>query len=184
MKKLLCTLLLSLLSSKAYSYTNVTDIIDSDTFCMAINMYHEARNQGELGMRAVGHVVLNRQLSTKFPRRIDGKIVVTTANGTAADKRAKSTICDIVYDAKLDYHDNPIKHQCNFSWYCDGLSDSIGDRESWRMALRIADQLISTRDKHYDFTDGALYYHTTEVEPYWLSAFEQTIIVRDHIFYK
>lgn len=41
--------------------------IDRSLTCMAMNLYHEARGEGELGMVAVAHVVLNRAKSKNFP---------------------------------------------------------------------------------------------------------------------
>lgn len=35
--------------------------------CLADNIYHEARGEGDLGMRLVGDVTVNRALSDRFP---------------------------------------------------------------------------------------------------------------------
>lgn len=37
---------------------------------MALNMYHEARGEGELGMLAVGWVVLNRMADKAYPQTV------------------------------------------------------------------------------------------------------------------
>jgi len=39
-------------------------------YCMALNMYWEARSEGIVGMLAVGHVTLQRVKSSKFPNTI------------------------------------------------------------------------------------------------------------------
>jgi len=45
--------------------------VDSrSTECLAMNMYHEARNQGSAGLLAVSAVVLNRVKDPKFPNTI------------------------------------------------------------------------------------------------------------------
>lgn len=56
--------------------------------CLAKNMYYEARGEGEKGMVAVGHVVMNRVESGKFP----------------------STPCSVIYQRN--------RSACQFSWVC------------------------------------------------------------------
>lgn len=46
--------------------------------CMAYNLYHEARGEGDKGMRAVGEVTIQRALSSSFP----------------------DTVCSVVYQPK------------------------------------------------------------------------------------
>lgn len=42
----------------------------ADVRAMALNMYHEARGEGELGMLAVGWVVLNRMADKAYPSTV------------------------------------------------------------------------------------------------------------------
>jgi spore germination cell wall hydrolase CwlJ-like protein len=42
----------------------------SDSDCMALNIYHEARNQSLHGQLAVGYVVINRVKSKHYPNNI------------------------------------------------------------------------------------------------------------------
>src|SRR5690606_11867374 len=84
--------------------------------CLALSMYWEARSEGPQGMRAVGSVVLNRVESDAFP----------------------STPCDVVYEGG----ETP---PCQFSWWCDGRSDSPSDEEQWEVALRLAAEMLSDR---------------------------------------
>ena len=79
-------------------------------------MYFEARAEGRDGMRAVGHVVLNRRDDARFP---DG-------------------ICSVVQDG------GPSRG-CQFSWYCDGRSDVPVHRRSWKTAGALAYQLLADR---------------------------------------
>lgn len=46
-----------------------------EVLCLALNIYWEARNQPDIGQRAVSYVVLNRKADPRFP----------------------SSICDVVY---------------------------------------------------------------------------------------
>lgn len=57
------------------SYTSTDDYDQSDfykrqIYCMAIAMYGEARGESVEGMRAVGHVIMNRQASRYFPTTV------------------------------------------------------------------------------------------------------------------
>ena len=90
-----------------------TPVVDSDDLhkeisCMTHNVYHEARNQGTAGRLAVMAVTINRVNDERFP----------------------NTICDVVYEGEHRKHPTedrlkPIINRCQFSWYCDGLPDSI-----------------------------------------------------------
>ena len=86
--------------------------------CLALNVYHEAKNQSFIGQVAVAQVVMNRVKDTRYP----------------------NTVCDVVkqgatYKWKPDF---PIKNRCQFSWYCDGKSDKPKEHQAWRTAMHIA----------------------------------------------
>ena len=71
-------------------------ILETALMCMAINMYHEAKNQSMLGQIAVGQVVMNRVEDSRFP----------------------DNVCDVVTQS-VTYKgtDKPVLHKCQFSWY-------------------------------------------------------------------
>lgn len=123
--------------------------------CMALNIYFEARGESEKGQRAVGHVVLNRAAHHKFPE----------------------TICDVIRQGG----EFP-RHRCQFSWWCDGRSDTPRNRKSWEHALRIAKEVMGGNS--VDPTNGALWYHAHYVNPYWRKAFLQGPTIGQHIFYR
>jgi N-acetylmuramoyl-L-alanine amidase len=77
--------------------------------CLALNVYHEAKNQSFMGQVAVAQVVMNRV-----------KDVVKQAE----TYKYKPTI--------------PIKNKCQFSWYCDGKSDKPEEPKAWRDAMHVA----------------------------------------------
>lgn len=129
--------------------------------CLALNIYHEARSESTLGKRAVAWVTLNRVQSSKFP----------------------DTICDVVYQAHLDSHGNPKRHQCQFSWYCDGASDKTTNQQEWTRAQELARQVMKNYGKIPDPTEGATYYHAVYVNPQWASSFKKTTRIDQHIFY-
>ncbi len=144
------------------------NIIDYDELeCMALNIYHEARGERIEGQVAVSQVVLNRKKSSFFP----------------------NTVCGVVRQAKisrwyLEHHNKavPVRNQCQFSWYCDGKSDSPKDMRAWGHSLTIASQVM--RGEHPDMTGGAMFYHAHYVEPYWKHTMLHVGNVGDHLFYK
>lgn len=130
------------------SYTVYGDE-DSEIECLAKNIYFEARGENVTGQFAVAQVTLNRVESDKFP----------------------DSICGVVYQAKMrpSWKDPtkiiPARYQCQFSWYCDGVSDEITDWPSYEKAMRVAS--ISMYGRFEDVTNGALFYHRLDVDPHW-----------------
>lgn len=129
--------------------------------CLAKNVYFEARNQSKAGMVAVSHVVLNRVESARYP----------------------NNICDVVTQAKKR-NGKLIRHKCQFSWYCDGLSDYPLDKKSWKRSVEVARDSLVLYNSGFDATDGAMYYHTKAVSPHWSKVFERVSVIDDHIFYR
>lgn len=134
-------------------------MIAASVMCLALNIYHEARGEPLVGQIAVAQVVLNRVESPQFP----------------------NTICDVVKDGH--YNENvPVINKCQFSWWCDGKSDTPQDTVRWENSLHLAATLA---EKPYlDVTEGALYYHATYVKPYWADHFKETVTINNHIFYR
>ena len=130
--------------------------------CLSLNLYHEARGDSRLGQRAVGFVTLNRVYDNRYP----------------------STICDVVYQAHLDGNGNPRRNQCQFSWYCDGKSDTPRDLVMWDEIQSLAHEIIAQYGTVEDFTESAVMYHASYVNPYWASSYDRTVRIDTHIFYK
>ena len=91
-------------------------IEEAEAQCLALAMYFEARAEGREGMRAVGHVILNRQSDSRFPGSVCG-VVQQGGDGRG----------------------------CQFSWYCDGRSDVPTHRRSWQRAGALAYELLAGR---------------------------------------
>jgi spore germination cell wall hydrolase CwlJ-like protein len=143
------------------------DFAHEETECLATNIYFEARGESYEGQKAVAFVTLNRVDSNKFP----------------------NDICSVVYQAKhsdwwAEHKDRlvPIRNKCQFSWYCDGKSDSIRNTREYESLYRLASEVIV--GKHKDNTDGALWYHANYVRPDWRLTYAKTVDIDDHIFYK
>jgi len=143
--------------------------------CLALNMYHEARGQGSAGLLGVSSVVLNR----------------------VRDKRFPNTICEVVYQGPTreswktrqtpDPNDAtfyPIKHRCQFSWYCDGKSDEPRNKKVYQRLLTIAHSIVYNNVSFIDITDGATHYHADYVKPAWAKVKTRTTRIGNHIFYR
>ena len=143
----------------------------NEVYCMAKNVYFEARHESTLGKIGVAHVTMNR----------------------VEDKRWPSTVCNVVMDGpireswktkkdptlpknKRKYY--PIKNRCQFSWYCDGHRDMIwvtyknGDvieqnMTAWRDSVTVA-ILVMNDVWAVDPTEGATFYYNPHIaNPGW-----------------
>jgi len=140
----------------------------SEQVCLANNIYWEARNQTEEGMIGVGLVVRNRVLDNRFPH----------------------SYCEVVHQGptRSSWRDPnvkiPVRHRCQFSWYCDGKSDDIiaNELDIYTIASDIAHRIYSGAID--DVTSGATHYHADYVIPAWAATKIRTIKIDDHIFYR
>jgi spore germination cell wall hydrolase CwlJ-like protein len=140
---------------------------ESPSMCLAKNIYFEAKNQGTAGWAAVASVTLNRVNDTRYP----------------------NSICEVVYQgpARPSWKDPelmiPIRHKCQFSWYCDGKSDVMRNASKGQEIIKFAEYVLSTKFD-LDITDGATHYHADYVYPAWAKTKTKTIEIGDHIFYR
>ena len=142
-------------------------LLETAFICLALNTYHEAKNQSMIGQIAVAEVVMNR----------------------VQDKRFPNSVCEVVKqgptrpsweDPKKEY---PIKHRCQFSWYCDGKSDVPKNEKAWKKAQDYAYLVLYNRIA-IDVTEGATHYHATYVRPAWARTKTKTVRINRHIFYR
>ena len=127
--------------------------------CLAEAMYFEARNQGWKGMLAVGVVIQNRVKDPRYP----------------------SDICSVVRQGKY-WKGNPVKHKCQFSYYCDGKHERPAEKQAWKEASDIAGLLVAT-DVVVEGLEDATHYHCTTVQPPWTTGLKKRKKVGDHVFY-
>ena len=142
-------------------------LLETAFICLALNTYHEAKNQSMVGQVATAQVVMNRVEDDRFP----------------------STVCEVVKqgptrpsweDPEKEY---PIKHRCQFSWYCDGKDDTPKNEKAWRKAQDVA-FLVYYNKIQLDVTEGATHYHATYVRPSWAKTKKRTTRIEKHIFYR
>ena len=168
MKELITAGLLFMSSPVQAADNNIVWNDNEHVKCLALNMYHEARDQGTAGKLAVSAVVLNRVNDSRFP----------------------NTICEVVKqgptrkswrDPAVSY---PIRNKCQFSWYCDGVSDEVKDEKSYQKILDFARLILHNDIQFVDITDGATHYHADYVKPDWAKTKTRTTEIGDHIFYR
>jgi spore germination cell wall hydrolase CwlJ-like protein len=146
----------------------IDELMRVETQCLAMNVYHEARNQGTAGQIAVAQVTVNRMIDSRFP----------------------NTICGVVYQGphKPSWKGTgemiPVRHKCQFSWYCDGKSDDIYDNETFSRIYDLTSLMVDDTIRFVDITDGATHYHADYVMPSWASTKTKTVEIEDHIFYR
>ena len=69
---------------------------------------------------------------------------------------------------------------CQFSWWCDGRSDRPENKKSWQASYRLANKIL--RHGARDPTGGALYFHSTAINPRW--RLQRVGRIGSHIFYQ
>ena len=143
-------------------FSVLLSITPAEEECLAKNIYFESRNQSHLGQIAVAHTTLNRVLDDRYP----------------------NNVCDVVKQGKKNADGSMRRHQCQFSWYCDGLSDRPRNDEMWEQSLDVMDEAIYMYSQGLDVTRGATHYHAKNVNPYWASTKTKIMRVDDHIFYR
>jgi len=153
---------------------NVFDV--DEARCLAENIYHEARNQGTAGWLAVAAVTLNRVTDRRFPNTICE--VVFQAETTESWRTKSKDVPDI---ERIYY---PVRHRCQFSWYCDGKPDDINQLGIYMDIMQFSKILLTSRVMMFDITDGATFYHADYVMPSWAKSKIKTIEIGDHIFYR
>jgi spore germination cell wall hydrolase CwlJ-like protein len=131
-------------------------------YCLAQNIYFEARGQSIDGQKAVALVTMNRTNHPKYP----------------------ATVCDVVYQGRVTQNGTPMLHKCQFSWFCDGKNKSIRNEAKWEQAMEIAADVYDNYDDIDDVTNGAIMYHANYVRPYWNKHYVRTVKIESHIFYK
>ena len=168
MKELITAGLL-FVSSPIEAITTEKQLYSSDDLiqCLAMNMYHEARDQGTAGRLAVSAVVMNRVNDDRFP----------------------NTICEVVLQAQMKKSWRtglpiPIRNKCQFSWYCDGKSDEVKDKKTYQKILDFSSLILHNNIRFVDITDGATHYHADYVKPDWANTKTRTTEIGDHIFYR
>ena len=167
MKKILLIVASLLTTSVATAQDLISVTAQPHLYCLAQNIYYEARGSSRADQMAVSDVVLNRVKDSRYP----------------------NTICGVVYQGKQkpSWKDPTkmvmVRHMCQFSWYCDGKKDEPPEGDAWRNAQMVAYEMYYLY-KDSNITDGATHYHAFYVKPDWARRFVLKGRIGSHIFYK
>lgn len=135
-------------------------MIETALMCMALNIYHEARNQPTIGQLAVGQVVMNRVTDDRYP----------------------DDVCSVVKQGTVHKSGHPARDRCQFSWYCDGKDDTALNKEAFERAQENA--MIVLNGWAHSLFDGVTHYHADSVTPNWATYKTFVVKINDHIFYR
>ena len=167
MKKLFLLAAVMLTSSLAQASDLISIKQEPQLYCLAQNIYYEARGSSRADQMAVSDVVLNRVKDSRYP----------------------NTICEVIYQGKQkpSWKDPTkmvmVRNMCQFSWYCDGKKDEPPEGDAWRSAQMVAYEMYYLY-KDSNITDGATHYHAFYVKPSWAKKFIFKGRIGDHMFYK
>ena len=137
-------------------------MISAAVVCLAMNIYHEARGESLAGQIGVGFSVMNRVEDPRYP----------------------DNVCDVVHQAKYNPWDkkNPVRYMCQYSWFCDGKSDTPKDGKAYLESTILAQNIYYGAVT--DISEGATHYHADYVNPWWASKMSNVLTVGQHIFYR
>lgn len=132
--------------------------------CLTAALYHEARGESETGQLAVARVIINRARSRAYP----------------------PSICGVVFQ------NAERKNRCQFSFACDGHSDSPKNPEIRARIDRLAWTILRDRGTvdaelargPYKMIMDATHYHTRDVRPGWAGKLTPIGTIGHHIFYR
>ena len=138
----------------------------AEVTCLAKNIYFEARGEPLRGQIAVAHVTMNRVNSDMFPDTVCGVVTQGPINQWVLEQQHREV---------------PVLHKCQFSWYCDGKSDTPRNNTSWNRARQLAVNVLT--DQVPDVTQGAKWFHHTSVDPGW-DRLHPVTTIGNHVFYQ
>ena len=127
---------------------------DSEWQCLSEALYFEARGESAKGQFAVAEVILNRVDVAEYP----------------------DTVCEVVRQGSGG------RYRCQFSYYCDGLSERVYEQSAWIQVGKIARLMIDGGERA--LTDCATHYHARYVSPRWASRYSRTATIGAHHFYR
>ena len=163
MKKIILALAMLMAASSASANMNVLFNAENEpeVWCLAQNIYYEARGSNLADQAAVADVVLNRVKDDRYP----------------------DTICAVVKQGKQYADGRMVRNRCQFSWYCDGKSDYPRDKDAWVAAQQTA-YMMFYYDDYRGITQGATHYHAHYVGPEWARDLQLVGRIGVHIFYR
>ena len=153
-----------------------TESTHPELYCLAMNIYFEAKSEPIAGQYAVADVVLNRVNDARYPNSICEVVLQGPVRESWKTKKDPDL-------PKEERKFNPVKHKCQFSWYCDGKADKVRDGDAWRKAQEIAYRIVN-ESKFRGVTESSTHYHATYVSPKLAPQLDLVGRIGTHIFYR
>ena len=137
-------------------------MISAAVMCLALNLYFEARSESIAGQLMVGFSTMNR----------------------VADSRYPDTVCEVVKQARYNaWSKDPIRHKCQYSWFCDGMSDVPKNEKAMLEATILAQHIY--HGEVTDISQGATHYFADWIEPpKWAANMTLVTHIDQHLFYR
>jgi len=138
--------------------TQAVVLNEDEVRLLAATVWGEARSEGEGGMRAVAHVMVNR-VGPRFGE--DLATVILSPKQFSVWNRGdpnRRTVINLARDPS-----------------------SVATDPQWLVADQIAREVLGGQS--VDPTDGALFYHTRAVRPRWARIGQGRQVIGQHIFY-
>ena len=172
----LVSMIMSLSTTNPITQYESTDIHE-DLYCLALNAYHEARGVGMTEMMAVSQVVMNRANR----REIFEPICAVVTEGPVRESWKTRDNKALLEEERIYI---PIKHKCQFSWWCDGRSDIVRNFKGWKDAILAAYLVYNNYGE--DKVNGALYYYAHDKidRPVWAKNMQVTAVLAGHTYLK
>jgi hypothetical protein len=130
----------------------------ADVHLLAATSWAEARSEGEYGMRAVAHVIVNR-LGARFGDSLETVI-----------RAPKQFSAWNIGDPNRPLAQNP-----------EHYATAGANKDTWEIAQQVALQVL--QGQSVDPTSGALFYHTLAVRPVWDRFAVGPLVIGSHIFF-
>jgi spore germination cell wall hydrolase CwlJ-like protein len=151
---------------------DTTKIDPQEAYCLAENVFYEARSEDIKGQFAVASVTLNRTKDGRFP----------------------NTVCNVVQQTARSRITNSIV--CAFSWYCEnnkkGREIPVKNRDGtinqnvvdqFQIASIVAITVLGGAAE--DNTKGATHFHNPSTSnPAWKHELKKTVSLGNHDFYR
>ena len=157
------------------SITTSADEESPEFICLVENIYFESKGESMRGKIAVGVVTLNRLKDSRYPKTICEVVKQGPVRESWKTRQDPNLTAD-----QRSY--NPVRHRCQFSWWCDGYKERIKYDENWIDSVRAAKSALT--GKYDDLVGEATHYHAVYVTPEWANRLRFIVQIDNHKFYE
>ena len=157
------------------SITTSADEESPEFICLVENIYFESKGESMRGKIAVGVVTLNRLKDPRYPKTICEVVKQGPVRESWKTRQDPTLTAD-----QRSY--NPVRHRCQFSWWCDGYKERIKYDENWIDSVRAAKSALT--GKYDDLVGEATHYHAVYVTPEWANRLRFIVQIDNHKFYE